>query len=945
MAGAGGAGSGARASAAVTKPKVAIPSVLNIGARPDTAIPVYLRKTEHLPCANPAPKVRTSSSETRITIDTSTPGAFIDPQTSYITFDLEIESADPDREFFVQFGKCGVHGIVESTQLMCQGVPLEPLDEYGYLMSALMDMYGVTAGSSGNIVRHMQGIPTQKQAHRIYMDNFDAKGRPEVYGSRYNHPNDRVHIATETTPSLTSAGSAADVDIRFDDVYYDQAGSTGQQSTFPYMAAGQIASSSKRKIVVNYKIPLLSGILGTAASRYFPAFLISPGTLEWVIKFAPVQKCMQSTAQLSRDLQENGYGLDVQEPDTVPFVQDASAQIANYKVMNLRYVAQQLIVNESIASDIVKRAMKGDVSILTQSWRYTSIRIENPTQQDQQLIMQQKLASAKLSLLTFHESDAEGKPGVLPYSRTSIGQTYNPNDSATWQLRIGNDTYPQKPVDTATETLVEVERAMQQFGDLRHESGLLTQYNLDNYNGYASDFTANLWHGMLGYTKKAGNSLYPYQQVIAMDNHPSQVVGELTEYPITHDDGLFGTASALRNEITNAFVGDVDTTLNLEHRWYEVTYNTNNTAGKRGVVADPPVPLDFTQYEVLEIRIIQYSSSGNPDFGSTRVFQHKVQRAELANVNAVVQKMQQALDELTSGAYKEQWWSTSYNKPLLRVGWAAPGKGFDDVTGNFSQGKLFTMDGLDSPNDNYTMRLNYACSPVLADALGIKSMGLTFANDYLNDYNQHVAGYVFVSDDGTDVLLRQVVDLQQQMPRRIAVNETCMLEQTGNTNAYRVAHNLLLGGGSGRPDWEVPSIWPSLAQIPSIDPVQGLHSPTYSHTLHVERPIASHSNFLIAINHDTFPDQGGTLRSGRLLGNNTLFLEMHKCRFRRQMFTNYRLPEANDMELLVFPDYISAKENTGRPNDYTGKSILCRYWVLHDLRVSIQSGGIMQSFY
>lgn len=117
-------------------------------------------------------------------------------------------------------------------------------------------------------------------------------------------------------------------------------------------------------------------------------------------------------------------------------------------------------------------------------------------------------------------------------------------------------------------------------------------------------------------------------------------------------------------------------------------------------------------------------------------------------------------------------------------------------------------------------------------------------------------------------------------------------------------------------------------------------APLYGGQLNLrQRAIATHSNSLIAINHETFDDAGGMLRSGRLLGNTNLYLNLAKADFKRQFFDKYQDNDKTDNDLILNPSIKSL------PGGDVGRNVRMDSWVLHHVRAGIEAGGNLVTKY
>jgi hypothetical protein len=77
----------------------------------------------------------------KITLDTSTPGAQIDPLQSYLKFDLTIINSNPFIDY-VSFGSAGVAAVIDEFRIYNQGTPIEEILNYGTVYELFMDLSG-----------------------------------------------------------------------------------------------------------------------------------------------------------------------------------------------------------------------------------------------------------------------------------------------------------------------------------------------------------------------------------------------------------------------------------------------------------------------------------------------------------------------------------------------------------------------------------------------------------------------------------------------------------------------------------------------------------------------------------------------------------------------------------------------------------------------------------
>ena len=79
-----------------------------------------------------------------ITLDTSTPGSFIDPLQSYLKFLLVFQNTNPFIDY-VDFGPAGAQSIIQEFRIYCQGTPIEEILNYNLVVSQLMESAGINS--------------------------------------------------------------------------------------------------------------------------------------------------------------------------------------------------------------------------------------------------------------------------------------------------------------------------------------------------------------------------------------------------------------------------------------------------------------------------------------------------------------------------------------------------------------------------------------------------------------------------------------------------------------------------------------------------------------------------------------------------------------------------------------------------------------------------------
>jgi len=115
-----------------------IPGNVNLAKMVPNAVSAYSRRFKSI-----ATNAQTFSQQqyVNITLDTSTPGAYIDPLQSYLKFDLTLINTNPFIDY-CSFGSAGANAVIEEFRIYCQGTPVEEILYYNTMVEAMMDMNG-----------------------------------------------------------------------------------------------------------------------------------------------------------------------------------------------------------------------------------------------------------------------------------------------------------------------------------------------------------------------------------------------------------------------------------------------------------------------------------------------------------------------------------------------------------------------------------------------------------------------------------------------------------------------------------------------------------------------------------------------------------------------------------------------------------------------------------
>jgi hypothetical protein len=158
----------------------AVPPNVNLSRTKPYAVSAYTRRVKSL--ANNAQSFGPDS-YVNITLDTSTPGSFLDPLQSYLKFDLTFENSNPFADY-VSFGSAGAASIIEEFRIYVQGTPIEEILQYNVFYELAMNQNG-QCQQPFNMFRTN---PTNQGVSGVFLQNaikppmVDFDGRP-MYGS------------------------------------------------------------------------------------------------------------------------------------------------------------------------------------------------------------------------------------------------------------------------------------------------------------------------------------------------------------------------------------------------------------------------------------------------------------------------------------------------------------------------------------------------------------------------------------------------------------------------------------------------------------------------------------------------------------------------------------------------------------------------------------------
>lgn len=187
---------------------VAIPREINLALTKPVATPAFTRRFK----SQANTPIIAAGTQATIVMDTAQPGSFIDTLSSYLSFTLDITNVSTTSGYNVSFSAAGAQSLIRAMRIYIQGVPVEEITEYNALVEWLHDLTGIPDYSD-------------RSAKSRYLANtmFDTES---IY-----------------LPPATTTGSTVTPSVRS----------------------------------MNIQLPLVSGVLGSMADKMFPSMLVAPG--------------------------------------------------------------------------------------------------------------------------------------------------------------------------------------------------------------------------------------------------------------------------------------------------------------------------------------------------------------------------------------------------------------------------------------------------------------------------------------------------------------------------------------------------------------------------------------------------------------------------------------------------------------------------------------------
>jgi hypothetical protein len=265
-------------------------------------------------------------------------------------------------EQFYRLRNCGAMAFFSDMQIVVQGAPIEEIHRYNIIASYMHDM---------------AGIPDCKDT--IAMERYFANGKPFV--STVDNYND-------FQSNWEGGGHEVSGDTR-----------TGKHL--------EIANVLEMRMGVTYRafVPTMSGLLGVLAHTYFLSMLVATGTITIEITVAQsTQACVASRpgGAIAANGNPGNYcasqqqylGYATQAPggavaclangNTAASMTgwteaQTTAQTLQVTISKVTFVANQIILPDTIATAVISRAESSNISVMTSSIRAYATHIDSAT--------------------------------------------------------------------------------------------------------------------------------------------------------------------------------------------------------------------------------------------------------------------------------------------------------------------------------------------------------------------------------------------------------------------------------------------------------------------------------------------------------------------------------------------------------------------------------------
>ena len=385
-------------------------------------------------------------------------GQFYDPQRCYFMFRVLLTQQQVGPPVIPLEGlmleRVGAHAFFESVELWLNGQPLEQLQQYNCLMQLIRDQYyGL---GRADVCADVEGCASENQMCVSFATSANATAA--LQNSAF-------------VKASASASFGATVDF---------AASIGGMSTFNVLGANTAGSvtattttisepspieASPNAVIwndpgVNYRwfaVPILSGLLGTLASKAFPALVFAPGSLFWQIKLAQPAAVGTRVTPATTANRRNGFAWKVYNTTV------------NWSIDNFNFVSGAVTLQSGVAATILSAAASGQLDLNTKSFTNVSASLAASSSAANIIVPLRKLSLNSI-FVTFRDPARENASTATAASGfggflSRIAPTGCLAETFTAQWRFGNELIREYAYQQSVEFYVEVLRNLHEWMD------------------------------------------------------------------------------------------------------------------------------------------------------------------------------------------------------------------------------------------------------------------------------------------------------------------------------------------------------------------------------------------------------------------------------------------------------------------------------------------------
>lgn len=480
-------------------PPTAVPPLVNLG---DQRLPAI--RAGHRRVRAPATNAGTVSPGlvSWIQLDTSQLGAFLDPQNSYLQFDVVFKNlyhknkiADAalggsaegyGKKSYVMYSNSGAASHIESIRIYVQGNCIEELTNYGAAQELMCDFNGNgqhvhnppvwggaanaddenTWGSTiestftgtavvGAVPNNYQPAGTVASTYLRSNQRFPAEQSP----FDYNDPGIKMGAFKS---QITQLDRKLGRPRTFDSMLLHQNRIITSKNQYVNDATSGV-NTADDSITLTCCIPLLSSYLGVFAKKAFPLLEFAPGSVQIQITWA--QQYVPFYAMYAVQHTADGEWVFSTTPSPEP---DTSLNNITWQISNINFVHKVIVMPAEVAGVIMSRQAQADTTLRVQQLRhYILPRLTSGTK-TYNIIVPAKIQSASALYLCFRAENLN-KTNIFSSCRYNPG-FYAHTEALKVQVRVGSEYVPTQAITTGPELFAETIKAINKLSSTAGET-------------------------------------------------------------------------------------------------------------------------------------------------------------------------------------------------------------------------------------------------------------------------------------------------------------------------------------------------------------------------------------------------------------------------------------------------------------------------------------------